>query len=1075
MSDPRPEDERGRRSYWLSVERLLDSPALDLGEGTEAAGRGGTASPLAGSLPSRGEFPPGAEHPPEGVTRRTMLGLMAASFGLAGTAACRRPVEHIVPYVDAPEGLVPGIPERYATTLPLGTGPVGVVVESHEGRPTKVEGNDLHPSSGGAANAWMQAEILDLYDPDRSRRVLRRPSGDPGAAPEPSSWEAFETFWSEAARRAEGGRGLAVLSEGFASPTTARLVRRFAARHPQARFAVWDPLGEENLFAGIERATGTARRPVLHLDRARTILALDADLLLTEAGALANSRGFAAGRRPDRDAADRAAGVDEGGMNRLYAVESALSLTGANADHRIALPSSRVGAFATALAERLGIAAEGPGAAGAAADLPVALAERLDVLAADLEAAGPDALVAAGRRQPPVVHALVHRINERLGAVGRTVTLHDLADVGWGRTAELAELSEAIGAGTVDTLVILGGNPVYDAPGALGFEDALRQVPHSVHLSDRVDETSRACEWHLPRCHPFEAWGDARAGDGTASVAQPLIAPLFDSRSAIEVLALLAGEDATDGASLVRGTWGAGDGSGRAWRRVLHDGVAPEGAGPAPGEPVTVIRPETVATPVEEGAEAPAGGGGDDGMELVLQVSPSVLDGRYANNAWLQELPDPLTRITWNNALFVAPATAAGLGVEPGDMVRVGLAGVGFIDAPAWIAPGQAEGSVALEIGYGRTAAGRVGNGVGVAASPLRGADGSMIVTGVSLRPIGGRVELVQTQEHWAMEGRELVREGSLAEYREHPDFARRPHEPPLVGAATGPGAEAPEPGEAREGSRGGSTPGDSPSAAALPGQGQSLWREPSYGEGPQWGMAIDLSSCTGCNACVVACQAENNIPVVGPEQVRNGREMHWLRVDRYFAGSPEAPETVFQPVPCMHCENAPCEQVCPVAATVHDEEGLNAMVYNRCIGTRYCSNNCPYKVRRFNFFNYTNRTPELVKMAMNPDVTVRSRGVMEKCTYCVQRISRAKADARSGRERGERSLPDGAVVTACQETCPADAIVFGDLADPDSRIAKIKRNPRGYALLGLLNNQPRTTYLAKLRNPNPRWPQEGA
>jgi len=1049
--------DRTTPTYWRSVERLLESPALpgSLSANSLSAGS------LSDSPAPEPEFPPGADQPPDGVTRRAMLGLMGASFGLAGLTACRRPVEHIVPYVEGPEGLLPGVPERYATTLAFGTDVYGVVVESHEGRPTKVEGNRLHPASRGASSAWLQASILDLYDPDRSRSVLRRgatPGTENGAAPghEPSTWEAFAGFWAELAAEgaAPGGRGLAVLSESFASPTTARLARRFAERFPEARLAIWEPAGDETLFAGIEKATGTARRPVLHLERAKTVLALDADLLLTEGGALASARGFAAGRRAGLSDGDGAAGAE---MNRLYAVESALSVTGANADHRIALPSHRIGAFAAALARRLGVSPTSSNVPeGGGEDLPEPVRARLDLIARDLEETGPDALVTAGRRQPPEVHALVHRINDHLGAVGRTVTLHDPADVGWGRTTELAELAAALRAGTVQTLVILGGNPAYDAPGAVDFAGAMAAATHTVHLSDRLDETSRLAEWHLPRAHALEAWGDARAADGTASVAQPLVAPLFGGRSTLELLAMLAGEEEWQGAAQVRRTWGA-EAPGPAWRRVLHDGVAGEAVGPAPGAPITVHRPETIATlapgtdpanptaasrtgatsaPFAQAAET-AGG-----LELVLLVSPSVRAGRYANNAWLQEQPDPLTRLTWDNAALVSPATARELNVETGDVVRLTVENRS-LDAPVWVAPGQADGSVAIELGFGRTAAGRVGDGVGVDANPLRPSSGVLFMTGVAAEPTGRRAELAQTQEHWSMEGRELVREASLAEYRERPDFAHHEHDPPI--AVAGP--------------------------APLPGEGGSLWQEPSYDAGHQWGMAIDLASCIGCGACATACQAENNVPVVGKEQVSRGREMHWLRVDRYYAGDLETPQVVFQAVPCMHCENAPCEQVCPVAATVHDDEGLNAMVYNRCIGTRYCSNNCPYKVRRFNFFNYTKNTPELVKLAMNPDVTVRSRGVMEKCTYCVQRINRGKV----GAKLEGRALADGEIETACQQACPAEAIVFGDLADPESRVSRAKRGPRSYALLAELNNQPRTTYLAKVRNPNPAWPHFGA
>ncbi len=1015
---------REGKAYWRSVERLLDSPGVDPAVRQGLTGNGDGRPPP--------EFPEGADSPPDEVSRRAMLGLMGASFGLAGLAGCRRPVEHIVPFVEPPEERLPGVPVAYATTMPLGTGAYGVVVESHDGRPTKVEGNELHPSSRGAASSWMQASILELYDPDRGRTVLRRPGAEgapagegapaEGRSREPfqeATWEELETFWSRVAAEAPDGRGLAVLSEGFASPTQARLARRFRERFPEARFAVHDPAGDGNLFAGLERATGRARRPVYRLEEAEVVVALDADLLLAEGDALAHARGFARGRRPD----------DRGWMNRLYALEPTLSVTGANADHRLPLPASQVGAAAAELARRLGAPHEGGAPEGDDGGLPEAVRERLDLIAADLRRAGSRALVAAGRRQPPEVHALVHRINEALGAVGTTVTLHELADTGWGRPTELAELTAAMADGRVSTLVVLGGNPVYDAPGSLGFADALDRVPHVVHLASRPDETSEHAGWYLPQSHFLESWGDARSADGTASVIQPLIQPLFDSRSAAEVLALLVGEEGRSGHDLVRETWGVASedavGPGSEWRRILHDGVASEGAGPAP----RILEPEAPRAGARE-SPAPAGG-----LELVFLVSPSVHDGRFANNAWLQEEPDPLTRISWDNAALVSPATAAELGIETGDVVRLApLGGTGgdaarSVEAPVWIAPGQADGTVALELGYGRRKAGRVGTGVGADAYRLRSAREAWWEPGISVERTGARHDLAQTQEHWEMEGRDLVREADLEHFREHPDFAQHVHGPPL----------------------------------------RSLWQEPSYEEGYQWGMTVDLSSCIGCNACVTACQAENNVPVVGREQVARGREMLWLRVDRYYEGSAASPRTVFQPVPCMHCENAPCEEVCPVAATVHSDEGLNSMVYNRCIGTRYCSNNCPYKVRRFNFFNYTKDTPELVQLGMNPDVTVRSRGVMEKCTYCVQRINEGKRRA----ELEGRRVRDGEVKTACQQTCPAEAITFGDVNDPESAVSRAKAGPRDYTLLAELNNKPRTTYLAKVRNPNPAWEGE--
>ncbi len=1043
----------GRRSkdYWRSLDRLLDSPAVheagarEAAAGSQAPAASGDLAPearprgnVAPEARSQGnEFAIGASDAPGAVDRRTMLTLMGASFALAGLEGCRRPVETIVPYVSAPEYVVPGIPKRYATTLPVGAGAHGVVVESHEGRPTKIEGNELHPSSLGAANTWTQAEILNLFDPDRSRSAQRRPAGE--TAHRPASWSFFDAFLAE--RRPElaasGGARLAVLSGAYSSPTLARLAAKLASRFPQAKWVVHEPVGDDNVFAGCETAAGRPCRPVYHLEKARKILALDADLLHTEGESLAAARGFAAGRK--------VTGPDDR-MNRLYVVESALSITGSSADHRLRLKSREIATFATALARELGVETAGsPG--DAEASWPEAVGEKLKALAADLLASPGEALIVAGRRQPPAVHALALAMNQALGALGQTVTLHPLEDVGHGDAGAVVDLVAGMRDGTVKTLLILGGNPAYTMPADLDFAGALTGVEHTIHLSSTFNETSRGSNWHLPETHFLEAWGDARAADGTLSVVQPLIAPLHDGRSAVEVLELLLAEapadgtpaaDAPDGPrsgyDVVRETWleilGADDFD-RKWRRVLHDGAATsavfgEGAQAVTIDEVRAAETGTADSAGDAGTGNPAADSSGDTLELTFHPSLATWDGRFANNAWLQELPDALTKITWDNAALISPATAEQFDLASGDMVTLGYRDR-TLDVPVFVLPGQADGSVALTLGYGRTAAGRVGDGVGVNAYLLRHSTAPDFDGGLSLTKIKGSHELSQTQEHWDMEGRDLIKEVTLAAYREDPGFT----------------GEKPDPEKSHQ-----------------------LFPSHTYTEGPQWGMTIDLGSCTGCSACVVACQSENNIPVVGKEQVGRGREMAWLRIDRYFAGTQDDPEVAFQPVPCMHCENAPCEQVCPVAATVHDREGLNAMVYNRCIGTRYCSNNCPYKVRRFNFFNYTKDTPELMKMAMNPDVTVRSRGVMEKCTYCLQRISEAKIAAK----HEGRAVADGEIKTACQQTCPTDSIVFGNIRDPESAVLRQKRSDRDYVLLGELNNRPRTSYQARLRNPNPEW-----
>ncbi|MFQ5789283.1 MAG: TAT-variant-translocated molybdopterin oxidoreductase [Acidobacteriota bacterium] len=985
------------KKYWRSLERLLDSPAL--------------RDQLAG------EFPEGAVDPPSGMSRRSLLKLMGASFALAGLASCRRPEEAIVPFVKAPEDLVPGVPKQYATTMPFGTSAYGVLVESHEGRPTKVEGNRLHPSSQGAASSWMQAAILDLYDPDRSPRVLERVDGNFHA----STWARFIDSWQRTASEMEasGGTGLAVLVEAYSSPALSRLAALFQERFPKARWVVYEPVGDENLFEGLRLATGKAYRPVYHLEKAKRMLALDSDFLSAESESVRSAKGFAAGRKVTSRG-------DE--MNRLYVVESTMSLTGANADHRLALRSAQIPALCAALAlelRDLGLPLDLPREVSPL-PLPRTALLKLKTIARDLARWPGQALVLAGRRQPPELHALVFAVNRAIGALGRTFSLGELRDVGWGKTSDLCALVEEMNQGRTSTLVLLGGNPAYNAPADLDFEEALQRVKQTIQLSTGRNETSRLADWHLPQAHFLEAWGDARSREGLVSIIQPLIAPLFEARSLLEVLGVLVRDQASDGFGLVRDAWLGGvlgdeDVEAR-WNRALHDGILEAGTLPL----VTATLEEGAAERAFTALLGAPPANESEGFEIVFTPSHAVFDGRFANNGWLQELPDPVTKLTWDNAVLVSPGTAGELQIKTGDRVRLELRGR-QLEAPVFVLPGQADGSVALALGYGRTAAGRVGDGVGVNAYLLRHSKALHFDGGLRIQPTRRSHPFAQTQEHWEMEGRDLVREASLDEYRQGSHFASRRQDEPRP----------------------------------LP-----LWQEHSYSEGYQWGMAIDLGACVGCNACVTACQAENNTPIVGKEQVARGREMHWLRVDRYFAGAASDPEVVFQPVPCMHCENAPCEQVCPVAATVHDREGLNSMVYNRCIGTRYCSNNCPYKVRRFNFFNYTKDLPETVRMAMNPDVTVRSRGVMEKCTYCVQRINETKIKAK----QAGRSVRDGEIQTACQQTCPTEAIVFGDINDLESRVTQLKGQDRNYVLLEELHHKPRTSYLAKLRNPNPEW-----
>ena len=948
------------------------------------------------------EFPEGASELPEGVTRREMLMLLGASLSLAGTAACRRPVETIVPYVNAPEEIIPGIPRRFATTMPFGRSAYGLVVESHEGRPTKIEGNELHPTTVGRSSVRIQAAILGLYDPDRGQNVLK--------AGEASSWADFVAAWSELDKKhaADGGAGLAVLTESFASPTRARLTAAFRTRFPRARFVAYEAASDENALEGIKTATGVPLQASQHLERAAVILALDADILGNDPEDVSNIRGFASGRR---------SGADGGPMNRLYAVEAGYSLTGAMADHRLRLVSRSMAPFVAALAARLSAAGVSGIPAGAAGEVPGVDAAWLDAVAKDLAGHRGNGLIVAGPELPAAIHAAVLALNLALGNVGSTVRYRPVADAELPSRAGLASIVFALNAGSIDTLVLLGGNPLYDAPADLNFAAAMKKAGTTIALAMHRHETAAAATWYLPQAHFLETWDDARAVDGTVSVVQPLIAPLFGGHGITEVLGLMAEGKERSGHELVRETWKPlldGPDFERRWNRVLHDGLLADSYDRG-------LIPSVGAGAITGLAGVAAAAG--PGVEVHFRSSPYLHDGRFANDGWLQELPDTITKLTWDNPALLSPATAQSLGVADEDLVTVTVGGRS-VTLPAAIVPGQADGTVVLTLGYGRQHAGRVADGVGYNVFPLRTASAPAFDAG-TIAKAGGTAMLAATQEHGSMEGRPIIREATIEEFRKNPAFAAE--------------------------------------AVHLPAL-DSMWPEKAYDKGPQWGMTIDLNACVGCNACVVACQSENNIPIVGKDQVRRGREMQWVRVDRYFTGSPEAPRMIFQPVPCMQCENAPCEQVCPVAATVHDSEGLNVMVYNRCIGTRYCSNNCPYKVRRFNFFNYTKDTPEILKLAQNPDVTVRARGVMEKCTYCTQRINAAKLDAKLA----GRALSDGDVKTACQQACPAGAIEFGDLRDGASRVLKSKRDPRNYAMLAELNTKPRTTYLAKVRNPNP-------
>ncbi len=966
--------------YWRSLEELANTEAFQ-----EYLHR---------------EFPEAASEFTDPVGRRQFLRLMGASLALAGVSACtKQPAEVIVPYVRAPEEIVPGKPLFFATAVSLGGYATGVLVESHEGRPTKIEGNPEHPASLGATDLFAQAQILALYDPDRSQTLKQQ--GDI------RTWSAFLGALRTVveARRGAQGAGLRILTGTVTSPTLVRQLSEFLAEFPAAKWHQSEAAGRDHVRAGAQAAFGAVVDTRYPFDRAQVVVSLDADFMGTMPGSVRYIRDFAASRR--------VRGKD-GDMSRLYAVESAASNTGAKADHRAAVRPAEIEACARALASSLGV----PGAVPAA--LPAAAQKIIEAAARDLVASRGASIVVAGDEQPPAVHAICHAINGVLGNAGITVLYTDpVASTPVSQVESIRELVGDINGGTVNVLLILGGNPVYDAPGDLRFGEALKEVAFTARLGLYEDETSAACQWHIPEAHPLEAWSDARAWDGTASIVQPLIAPLYDGKSVHEVLVGLSQTPGRPAYDVVRDTWKAAAAAAGAldfeafWRASVHDGVVKGSAYPlkavTAGSVFASLAPLAPAAP---------------GLDLVLRPDPTVHDGRFANLGWLQELPKPFTKLTWDNTVQLSPATAARLGLHNEDVVELSAGGQS-VKGPAWIVPGQADDTVVVHLGYGRTRAGRVGTNVGFDAYPLRTSAALWSAPGASVKASGSRARLASTQLHHDMDGRAIIRAGTLEQYRTHPHFVHEmEHEPPKT---------------------------------------LTLYPEHKY-EGYAWGMAIDLNACVGCNACVVACQSENNIPVVGREQVAKGREMHWLRVDTYYKGPAGAPEAYHQPVMCQHCENAPCEVVCPVAATVHSDEGLNDMVYNRCVGTRYCSNNCPYKVRRFNFLLYQDWETPTLKMARNPDVTVRSRGVMEKCTYCVQRITRAKIAS----EKEDRLVRDGEIVTACQQVCPAEAIVFGNINDPESRVAKLRTEALNYSLLGELNTRPRTTYLAALKNVNP-------
>ena len=1006
------------RTYWRSLEELAETP-----EFTNYVQR---------------EFPAQASEFTDPAGRRQFLKLMGASLALAGVSACtRQPEERLVPYVRQPEEVTPGRPLFFATAMPLGGYGQPLLAENHMGRPTNLEGNPEHPASLGATDLFGQSAVLDLYDPDRSRTVQYRG--------EVKTWSAFLAAVAGvvSAQSALEGASLRILTGPISSPSLLEQIRGVLAMFPQAKWHQWDAV-----FGAVQDGA-PSQAPVYRLENADVVVSLDADFLNFGPGSIRYSKDFSKRRRM---------GTPQDQLNRLYVAEPVLTVTGSNAEHRLAIKARDIQAVASAIAA-------GVGAGQTAGTLSPEAQSWATAVAADLQAHRGRSAVIAGAQQPAAVHALAQAVNTALGNVGATVTygppvVESPAD----GVASLRELVADMQAGSVDTLFILGTNPVFTAPVDLNFTEALGKVQNRFHLGLYDDETAERCDWHVPEAHFLESWGDVRTFDGTASIIQPLIAPLYDGHSALEVLSALGGAPGRTPLEIVKEHWANAFAAGAAsfrsqdgqpfasadafWRHALHDGfiggssALATASAPAATTASAPARPSgaTAATAATAApAATPAPSAPKTGIEILFRPDPHVLDGRFANNGWLQELPKPLSKVTWDNVAYISAATAERLSIpvfrvgnEDNPIIEVTYQGR-RLRVPVWVLPGTADDVVVVHFGYGRRRAGRIGTGLGTDAFTIRTSAAPWFDGGAEIAKTGDSVLIASTQNHFAMEGRHPVRVVDVEEYRKDADSVRKQgHNRPA----------------------------------------KTMTLYPHEGEHPhskdaqyRWGMAIDLNACTGCQVCIAACVAENNIPVVGKTQVSRSREMHWLRVDTYFEGDAHALEgTYHQPIPCMQCESAPCEVVCPVAATVHSDEGLNDMVYNRCVGTRYCSNNCPYKVRRFNFMLYADfTTPELYPQR-NPDVTIRSRGVMEKCTYCVQRINIARVDAKVA----DRKIGDGEVKTACQQACPADAIVFGDLNDPSSQVNRMKQQERNYGLLEDLNTRPRTTYLAVVRNPNP-------
>ncbi len=985
------------------------------------------------------EFPENATELNDKVSRRSFLRVMGASIALAGFAACRRPVQKIVPYTKMPEDVVPGEPMFYASAMPFQDALTGIVVENHEGRPGKIEGNELHPASMGNTSIFGQAEILNVFDPDRSRYV--RQDG------ERSSASAFAKFCSE--HFANTDQNIAFVSEANSSPTFNRLKDQALDQFSNAQWITYEAFGEDNALEGTNIAFGQRLRTFNKFDEAEVIVSFDDDFLnpAADKNSVENTRRFTDGREIESP---------EDEISRFYAVESTFSMTGSNADNRLRIKSGEIALFIYALAAELSNSVDGLSAFSGVSN-KFSDHEWIPVLAEDLLVNQGESILTVGRDHSAELHATVAAINTALGNNGETVDYLEVPHIDQQNNHEaFAGLVDDLNSGNVDTVVLVGTNPAFTAPADLNFNEALSNAGQVIHLSNFYDETSKLANWHINSAHFLEAWGDGYSYTGTRSIIQPQIEPLFSGVSDIEFLNMILTGEQTKGYDLVQETWRSYYTTNfqNQWEQALHDGIAGDESFP------------TISAQISSGFNTQADNfigeaESSEGMELVIRAHSTIFDGRYGNNGWLQELPEPMTKITWDNVALMSKQTADELGIEEAalgesevEIIAITVDGT-TVEIPAWVQPGHADDSITITVGYGREGIGRVANGAGTDTYPLRTTSNMLFADGIAIEKTGEMYDVACTQDHNTMEGRSLLRYATLQEYRDDPDFSS------YEGAY-----DAELPGEAYAEEHG---------SEDLLSIFDSYDDEEYPDNEPQWGMSIDLNTCTGCGVCTIACQAENNIPVVGKREVNRGREMHWIRNDRYFDGDVNDPKAIHQPVPCMHCELAPCEQVCPVAATTHSEDGMNQMTYNRCIGTRYCANNCPYKVRRFNFFNYSKEfltsgdDPEIIQMAMNPEVTIRFRGVMEKCTYCVQRVNRAKIE-RDIETNGRTKKPeDGAVETACQQACPADAIYFGDLTDPESKVVQTKENNRNYLLLEELNTRPRTSYLAKIRNPNPK------